>query len=580
MENVFPACYFDILPATMRPTNGSGSAPKVLIFGGGVGGLSVAHELLERGFRVTVLERKHWGGKVRGIPVPGSGTDGRADLPGHHGFHFFPCFYQNLPDTMSRIPVGTDGKTVADHLVWGDFELLARAEEPSAKIPAHLAFTWQWLTESLKAVREMKRGIPWRELIFFGARALAFSATCRERRLTELDEVTWWDYVDACDMTEAYQHLVANLSTAALIAVEPEIASTRTLGDAMINMMESGFTPGKTIDRVLDGPEQETWVLPWVAHLQKLGGEMIMPASLRELEFDGRRITGAVVEIDGQVRREEADYYVVALPVDVASRFFTPDIRRAAPSLARIDEIEVGWMNGIQLFLRRELPIVRGHVGFDDTPWALTSVSQAQFWNGFDWSRTGDGTAREAFSVIISDWDTPGVLTNKPAKQCTAEEIYREVVAQLNASLDKIIGDRIEEADVLRWFLDPDIQFPRGEPLGDDSNQERLFVTTVGAWSARPGPKTEIPNMFLASDWLRTYMDFASAEGTNEVSRRCANAILDAAQSQAPRAWVGRPQQPWLLAPFRFVDKLLYRAGLPGIGYWGATPFTPPPRVR
>lgn len=556
----------------------SGAAPRVLVFGGGVGGLSVAQELLERGFRVTVLERRHWGGKVRGIPVPHSGTDGRSDLPGHHGFHFFPSFYQNLPDSMARIPVGTDGRTVADHLVWGDFELLARSEEPSAQIPAHLSLSWQWLVESVRALWLMQRGIPIGELAFFVVRALAFAGTCRERRLTDLDEVTWWDYVAASGMSEAYQHLIADLSTAVLIAVQPRVASTRTLGDAMIQMMTSGFTPGKTIDRVLDGPEQETWVMPWVEHLRKLGGELHMPASLRDLDFDGRRITGALVEVDGQLRREEADYYVVALPVDVASRFFTADIRRAAPSLARIDELAVGWMNGVQLFLSRELPLVRGHVGYDDTPWALTSVSQAQFWNGFDWSRTGAGNCREAFSVIISDWDTPGVVTGKAAKHCTADELYAEIVAQLNASLARL-GERIEEREVVRWFVDPDIEFPRGDPNTDD-NQEKLFVTTVGAWSARPGASTEIPNLFLAADWLRTYMDFASAEGTNEVSRRCANAILDAAQSKAPRAKVGRPCQPLVFAPLRLLDRLLYRIGLPGIGYWGLTPLTPPPRVR
>jgi uncharacterized protein with NAD-binding domain and iron-sulfur cluster len=553
---------------------------RVLIFGGGVGGLSVAQELLERGFRVTVLEQQHWGGKVRGIPVPGSGVGGRSDLPGHHGFHFFPCFYQNLPDTMSRIPVGSDGKTVADHLVWGDFELLARADEPSAKIPAHLQISWQWLVESLKALYQMQQGIPIWELAFFLVRSVAFAGTCRERRLSELDEVTWWDYVAANGMTEAYQHLIADLSASVLIAVEPEVASTRTLGDAMINMMESGFTPGKTIDRVLDGPEQETWVLPWVAHLQSLGGEMLMPASLRELDFDGRRITGALVEVDGQLRREQADFYVVALPVDVTSKLLGADIRRAAPSLARIDELKVGWMNGIQLFLRRELPVVRGHVGYDDTPWALTSVSQAQFWNGFDWSRTGAGNCREAFSVIISDWDTPGVVYKKPAKDCTADQIYEELLVQLNASLDKLVGDRIEKADVVRWFVDPDIQFPRSEPGSKDGNQEKLFVTTVGAWSARPGPATEVPNLFLASDWLRSYMDFASAEGTNEVSRRCANAILDAAKSSAKRAQVFRPKQPLALAPLRLLDRVLWRIGLPALGYWGATPLTPPPLVR
>jgi uncharacterized protein with NAD-binding domain and iron-sulfur cluster len=78
---------------------------KVAILGGGVGGLSAAHELIERGFAVSVFERsKVFGGKARSIYVPNSGSAARRDLPGEHGFRFFPAFYKHLPDTLMRIP--------------------------------------------------------------------------------------------------------------------------------------------------------------------------------------------------------------------------------------------------------------------------------------------------------------------------------------------------------------------------------------------------------------------------------------------------------------------------------------------
>src|SRR6266702_1143663 len=99
----------------------------VAIFGGGVAGLSAAHELAERGFHVHVYERKPvLGGKARSIPVPNSAGNGRLPLPGEHGFRFFPGFYKHVTDTMRRTPYGTHGN-VFDNLRVATRILLSRA---------------------------------------------------------------------------------------------------------------------------------------------------------------------------------------------------------------------------------------------------------------------------------------------------------------------------------------------------------------------------------------------------------------------------------------------------------------------
>src|SRR3954453_520928 len=110
---------------------------RVAILGGGVAGLTAAHELAERGFEVVVLESRDLpGGKARSLPVPSSAGSGRADLPAEHGFRFFPGFYQHIPDTMRRIPAGT--KSVFDHLVGAERILLAQAGGGKEIIaPAH-----------------------------------------------------------------------------------------------------------------------------------------------------------------------------------------------------------------------------------------------------------------------------------------------------------------------------------------------------------------------------------------------------------------------------------------------------------
>ena len=55
---------------------------------------------------------------------------------------------------------------------------------------------------------------------------------------------------------------------------------------------------------------------------------------------------------------------------------------------------------------------------------------------------------------------------------------------------------------------------------------------------------TSIPNLFLASDYVRTYTDLATMEGANEAARRAVNGILDAAGSTARRCAVWKLREP------------------------------------
>ena len=91
------AAAWSALPPTARAAPGKA----VAVFGAGIAGLTAAHELVDRGYSVTVYERKALGGKARSIPVPNSGA---TPLPAEHGFRFFPGFYRNVTDTMRRIP--------------------------------------------------------------------------------------------------------------------------------------------------------------------------------------------------------------------------------------------------------------------------------------------------------------------------------------------------------------------------------------------------------------------------------------------------------------------------------------------
>ena len=73
-------------------------------------------------------------------------------------------------------------------------------------------------------------------------------------------------------------------------------------------------------------------------------------------------------------------------------------------------------MNGVQYYLDHDVPLVNGHVLYVSTPWALTAISQVQFWTQFELTTSGDGRKRGLLSVDISEWNTPGIqIRRRPA---------------------------------------------------------------------------------------------------------------------------------------------------------------------
>ena len=482
---------------------------RVLVLGGGVAGLSAAHELVERGFDVEVHEAKAVpGGKARTIYVTGSGTDGRPDLPGEHGFRFFPSFYRHLPDTMKRIPFAGRKRGVYDNLVQASHYLLADGPKKSVRFllrfPRSLG-QWRELLAGIYEGRQL--GIPDGELAFFVERLLVILTSCQQRRLAEYEQIDWWRFIAADGKSPAYQTYLAVGLTRSLVALKAQEASTRTVGDILVQLLLGIYSPWTEFDRVLDGPTSEAWIDPWLAYLRGRGVRYVERSEVVGIDCgaDGRIHGATVADPAGARRTVRADHYVLALPVEAVVPLVDARLAAFEPRLARLHELRVAWMNGLQLYLRQDRRVVGGHANYVATPSALTSISQEQFFRR-KLTDYGDGTVRGCLSIDISDWESPGMLPpHRPLKDLpTRQEVMREVRAQLQAALGPADAAALDDANLAAWFLDPDIELPN--PSGA-VNLEPLLINTRGSWANRPEAATRIPNLFLAADYVRTYTD-------------------------------------------------------------------------
>jgi uncharacterized protein with NAD-binding domain and iron-sulfur cluster len=537
---------------------------RVLVLGGGVAGLTAAHELAERGFAVELHEPKaSLGGKARSIPVPDSGHDGRPALPGEHGFRFFPGFYKHLPDTMRRIPFGGQPRGVYDNLVQAGHFLLNAGPQKShtllVRFPRSVS-DWRELLANIANGHNFD--IPDHELAFFVARLLTILTTCRERRLAEYEAIDWWQFIGAEDKSTAYQQYLAIGLTRSLVALKAREASTRTVGDILIQLLLGIYSPLVPFDRVLNGPTSEVWIDPWVAHLTAQGVVFRRGSRLVGLRCgDDGRIADVTVEADDGTRRAlQADYYLLALPVEVLAPLISETLCLVQPDLAHLPKLRVAWMNGIQFFLRRDQAFVGGHAEFVATPSALTAISQNQFFRR-SIDEYGDGHAHGILSIDIADWETPGIVYQRPLRElASGAQVMREVQAQLRAALPPELGRSLDDDNLAAWFLDSDITFPNPAAT---ANLEPLLINTQASWQWRPDAVTRIPNLFLAGDYVRTYTDLATMEGANEAARRAVNGILAAARSPARPCRLWPLEEPLVFAPARLYDRLRFAAGLP-----------------
>jgi hypothetical protein len=227
--------------------------------------------------------------------------------------------------------------------------------------------------------------------------------------------------------------------------------------------------------------------------------------------------------------------------------------------------------------------------------------------------------------VIISDWDSPARLSEgDSARKCSEDELKMRLWWQLTEALSK--GDRgtvLRDEDLCGWEENSDSASggspptstpmpgpPQLEsqssgrarsgppPTPDEARQNRLrgvlkkaahvdanllwtdehrtkledgivstplFIHPRGSQRLRPDAQLRIPNLLLASDYVRTFTDLATMEAANEAARRAVLAILRretvGSTDVLPKLWP-LTEGTWFDAA-KTVDQWLYLNGQP-----------------
>ncbi len=528
--------------------------PTIHVLGGGIGGMSVAFHLGKLiaeypggNYKIKIYEGgEKLGGKAVSQFPPS--TNGTGKWPGEHGFRFFPNFYRSITRTLREIPYTAahiqrrrlkvePGSSVYDTLVAPHASFVANGELNPILRPDSFKDLGKMLRKNLEtfdiSLLDIAKIVP---------AQLRFLTSCHGRQLQDYENKTLDNWKDELNLSDGSREFLNSLR--ALSAMRSDRGSLRTSLWTSVQLLVDFDGPHTLWDPMLPGPTDWMMLEPWTEALDALGVDIETGVRITGMSFSRADSLARCSAIQFRNRDEvvvgDDDQVVLAVPFEVARGMLSdnepaggwgPEIGNMLEIEQRPDNLGDGAepMVGVQFFLSERHDIAAGHLMMVKTPWAMTGISQTQFWeeHGLDASigeLCGDTRLKTVLSVIVSAWDTPSDHAPAP-KDCTKEQLVSEVLRQMNTALGDLA---IPEDDVLGWHMDSFISFADKAVCTTP-----LWVSPAGSYGKRPGARP-LRNLFLASDYVKTDADVGSMESADEAARMAVCAMGDVLDSDRP----------------------------------------------
>ena len=398
----------------------------VAVFGGGIAGLTVAHELVRRGWAVDVHEvNDQVGGFFRS-----ERTDRDLQMPSEYSWHGMGPWYHNVFDLMTQIPYDEAG-TVYDRVLSRPIEFGMVPDRGEAgfddtrfvNVRTMFCMTgldlarWSWLT--LKTWTARRRSVDH----YAGINASEAYRAVLSDNAWRMWRACFGPWVGS-DWTNVSLHQVGLFFRKQLFTKPSHHHASDDEGPAWTQGARSGWL-------LLRGPSSEAWFAPWVKDLERRGVRFYYRSKLTGLSFEGDTITGATL-LDGT--RVEADHYVLATDPFTAAR-----VVDETPGLAELDQlrslrplVQDGPHTQVSFRIafgeRIAWPRERTAVVIADSEFNLTLFAEEQVWRPE--VELGEGVA-SLWTGTACVARRPGRLFGLPLERCTKEQFLAEILAQL-----------------------------------------------------------------------------------------------------------------------------------------------------
>jgi hypothetical protein len=498
----------------------------IVILGGGIGGLTVAHELSKHDkFRINIYEKTD---TIGGMARSSRDIDGCAT---EYCWRVFFGFYNNFFTILKEIPLIENSlKTPLDNL-----SVYKHKNFYDSTIP---------LSDKLNSIKAIVNGI-----------------TSCDERLVKLDNLSWWDAIKTNKESDIFRQIGpwlgmdrynGSFNSVIRVGIEMQILST--------------YLDNNYRDYVTTLPTSEAIFDHWQEYLMDKNVGINFNKQVSYIKVNKNKVEFVVINneiISG-------DYYILNLPINALNSVINKNPQLKVGDLGNIQELCDTCLHmqlSFQVYFNKAINLNKANAFLIvDSSWDLIVLCYDQLYTSSNLCKNLCNI-KGGWSIAVCTAYMPGILYKKPFRECTYEEIINEIWAQvmncnnLKNEVKKYNNFDLSNDLIVKWSPMWDSFYYSNNKL---YTTEPKFTNNKGSLKLRPSFKTSIDNMYISTAYIKETIDIYSMEAACIAGRLVAKDIINKERINN-KLIVTIPPRPKLLYPFRLLDSIFYKLGLPNL---------------
>lgn len=517
---------------------------KIIIIGGGISGLTCAHELVEKGFSVILIEKDS---------ILGGVAKSRRDIngiPSENSLRVYAPYYNNIFDIMKRIPLADNiNLSVYDNLTPMSYHTITDKINPNPNENENFTFIENfWIYYFL------------------------FKYLCSNRRRDEYHKIKITDIFKNKISSKKYKIERYNESYANYfknISISILDLPSYNHNHNYINNIKIEYSTNSYSDWfMMNEPTNEAWFNHWEKYLVKKGVSIYKNTELIKFDISNNKIIGCLLNNNYILNADEYILSINPFNAENVLKNSGEKIKNLYNQHYLLNKNTDSRQISFRLGFNKKIKLNNKNTIFllPDSEFNISVYSQENFWKE-NIKLDNSGNIKSLWSGGVVESYRVSTLYNKPGTSLSKEELMNEIIYQIlrSESLQELIF-----ANNNFYLYKSDIFYTEIWHEWEQNSKTHELEQINKKWSSniynekfRPNQNTSFSNLYINGPHTKTSISYTSMEGSVESGKIISNLIFD--KYNLPKTYLYSHEDPDYLNIFKSIDDLLYKFKLPNI---------------